>query len=53
MKWKHAFTITVICGVLLALIYLQFRHWRSFDWQQFWKLAEERKISGGFWPLSA
>lgn len=49
MKWKHAFTITVICGVLLALIYLQFRHWRSFDWQQFWKLAEEVNL----WRLLA
>jgi len=39
MNKKHAITTAVILAILLALVYSQFRHWRSFDWQQFWTIT--------------
>jgi len=41
MKKKHAITTTIILVVLAALVYSQFRHWRSFDWQQFWMVSKD------------
>ncbi len=41
MKRKHALTTAVVLAILVALIYSQFRHWRSFDWQQFWSVTRE------------
>ena len=31
-------------AVLAALVYSQFRHWRSFDWQQFWRVSKDVNI---------
>jgi uncharacterized protein (TIRG00374 family) len=41
MKKKHAITSAIVLAVLAALVYSQFRHWRSFDWQQFWKVSKD------------
>jgi glycosyltransferase 2 family protein len=30
-----------ILAVLAVLVYLQFRHWRSFDWTTFWQETEQ------------
>ncbi len=40
MKKKHAITSAIVLAVLAALVYSQFRHWRSFDWQQFWQVSK-------------
>ncbi len=40
MKKKHAITSAIVLAVLAALVYSQFRHWRSFDWQQFWRVSK-------------
>jgi len=40
MKRKHALTTALVLAILVALVYSQFRHWRSFDWQQFWTLTK-------------
>ena len=40
MKKKHAITTTIVLAVLAALVYSQFRHWRSFHWQEFWKVSK-------------
>lgn len=36
MKRKKAITTAVVVLILAVLVYTQFRHWRSFDWGQFW-----------------
>ncbi|MGH9530282.1 MAG: lysylphosphatidylglycerol synthase transmembrane domain-containing protein [Terriglobales bacterium] len=36
MKTKNIFIYAAVLAVLLALIYLQFRSWRNFDWDTFW-----------------
>jgi glycosyltransferase 2 family protein len=36
MKNKRILVYAVVLAVLLALIYLQFRTWRNFDWGTFW-----------------
>ncbi len=41
MKKKHAITSAIVLAVLAALVYSQFRHWRSFDWQQFWRVSKD------------
>jgi len=30
-----------ILAVFAVLVYLQFRHWRSFDWTTFWEETEQ------------
>jgi glycosyltransferase 2 family protein len=40
MKKKHAITTAIVLAVLAGLVYSQFRHWRSFDWQQFWAVSK-------------
>ncbi|MGA2963364.1 MAG: lysylphosphatidylglycerol synthase transmembrane domain-containing protein [Candidatus Korobacteraceae bacterium] len=40
MKKKHVITSAIVLAVLAALFYSQFRHWRSFDWQQFWRVSK-------------
>src|SRR5450755_1417266 len=37
MKNKHIFISAIVLAVLLALMYLQFRTWRNFDWATFWR----------------
>ncbi len=44
MKKKHAITSAIVLAVLAALVYSQFRHWRSFDWQQFWRVSKDVNI---------
>src|SRR5437870_7880855 len=36
MDKKRILITSAILVVLAALIYLQFRHWKSFDWATFW-----------------
>ncbi len=36
MKNKRILVYAAVLAVLLALIYLQFRTWRNFDWGTFW-----------------
>ncbi len=47
MKRTHAITTAVVVAVLAILVYMQFRHWRSFDWTQFW--AQTRGVN--IWSL--
>ena len=44
MKKKHVITSAIVIAVLAALVYSQFRHWRSFDWQQFWVVSKDVNI---------
>jgi hypothetical protein len=44
MKKKHLITSAIALAVLAALVYSQFRHWRSFDWEQFWKVSKDVNI---------
>ena len=44
MKKKHAITSAIVLAVLAALVYSQFRHWRSFDWQQFWRVSKDVNV---------
>ena len=44
MKKKHVITSAIVVAVLAALVYSQFRHWRSFDWQQFWVVSKDVNI---------
>lgn len=41
MNWKRALIFALIFAVLGALIYLQVRAWRTFDWQAFWQHTRE------------
>jgi hypothetical protein len=36
MKNRRIFIYAIVLAVLLALMYLQFRTWRNFDWATFW-----------------
>lgn len=36
MKTKRMLVYAAVLSVLLALVYLQFRSWRNFDWSTFW-----------------
>lgn len=37
MKRKHAITTAIVVLILGTLVYVQFRHWRTFNWHQFWE----------------
>ena len=41
MKKKQIVSLAVITGILVILVYLQFRSWRTFDWAKF------RQYTGG------
>jgi uncharacterized protein (TIRG00374 family) len=41
MRRKRILVYAVVAGVLAALIYLQFRTWRGFDWHTFWSQAKQ------------
>jgi len=36
MDKKRILAIAVVSLILAALVYVQFRHWRTFDWATFW-----------------
>jgi glycosyltransferase 2 family protein len=36
MEKKRILAIVVVGVILAALVYVQFRHWQSFDWATFW-----------------
>ncbi len=44
MKKKQLITSAIALTVLAALVYSQFRHWRSFDWEQFWRVSKDVNI---------
>src|SRR5260370_42049832 len=41
MDRKRIFITGGILVVFAVLVYLQFRHWRSFDWATFWEETEQ------------
>jgi uncharacterized protein (TIRG00374 family) len=43
MKTKRILVYGVIAAILAALIYLQFRTWKNFDWPTFW--GQSKQIS--------
>ena len=49
MKKKQIFSLIVVAAILGALVYLQFRSWKSFDWAKF------RQYTGGvsLWHIGA
>ena len=49
MKKKQIFSLVIIAAILGALVYLQFRSWRTFDWAKF------RQYTGGvsLWHIGA
>jgi glycosyltransferase 2 family protein len=49
MKKKQIFSLIVVAAILGALVYLQFRSWRTFDWAKF------RQYTGGvsLWHIGA
>ncbi|MGC2210760.1 MAG: lysylphosphatidylglycerol synthase transmembrane domain-containing protein [Candidatus Korobacteraceae bacterium] len=49
MKKKQIFSLVVVAGILGALVYFQFRSWRTFDWAKF------RHYTGGvsLWHIGA
>ena len=45
MDKKRILASVVVFLILAALIYLQYRHWRSFDWSTFWgQIHRIRKV---------
>jgi uncharacterized protein (TIRG00374 family) len=44
MNRKQAITLLVVLAVLAALVYLQVREWRKFDWEKFKEGTEGVKI---------
>jgi uncharacterized membrane protein YbhN (UPF0104 family) len=42
MDRKHILASAVVFLILAGLVYLQYRHWQSFDWGTFW--AETDRI---------
>ena len=36
MDKKRILASVVVFAILAILIYLQYRHWRTFDWGTFW-----------------
>ena len=49
MKKKHIISLVVVAAILGALVYFQFRSWRTFDWAKF------RQYTGGvsLWHIGA
>jgi uncharacterized membrane protein YbhN (UPF0104 family) len=49
MKKKQILSLVVVTAILAALVYFQFRSWRSFDWAKF------RQYTGGvsLWHIGA
>jgi hypothetical protein len=49
MKKKQIISLVVVTGILGALVYFQFRSWRTFDWAKF------RQYTGGvsLWHIGA
>jgi uncharacterized protein (TIRG00374 family) len=41
MKRKHAITTATVLFILVTLVYIQFRTWRSFEWGKFWEYTKE------------
>jgi len=39
MKRHHAITTAVVFVILGLLVYFQVRHWRTFNWHEFWLLT--------------
>ncbi len=47
MDKKRILASAVVFCILAILVYLQYRHWQSFDWGTFWArpAASRRSIS--------
>src|SRR5579864_4804029 len=43
MDKKHVIASVVVFFILAALVYLQYRHWQSFDWGTFWNQTHRIK----------
>jgi glycosyltransferase 2 family protein len=41
MEKKRYLAYTVVAAILAALIYVQFRTWKNFDWSTFWDQSEQ------------
>src|SRR5215831_12906381 len=45
MKNKRILVYAVVAAILAALVYLQFRTWKGFDWPTFWDQWEHISVS--------
>ena len=46
MKKKQLVTTIIVVAVLAALVYIQVRAWRHFDWGTFWKYTKSVNVLG-------
>jgi uncharacterized membrane protein YbhN (UPF0104 family) len=46
MKKKQLITTIVVVAILAALVYMQVRAWRNFEWEKFWTYTQSVNVLG-------